>query len=91
MLLRVCVCVTVLYGKARASVKYPRGHHRQRLNFRKQVDYIRQNTDRKINLLKVLNSLSDVKASILKNIYTATMQSTLEYGAVTFEMMALAT
>ena len=40
-----------------------------------------------MNLLKVLNSLSDVNASILKNIYTATIQSTLEYGAVTFGMM----
>ena len=38
-------------------------------------------------LLKVLNSLSDVNASILKNIYTAIIQSTLEYGAVTFGMM----
>ena len=43
--------------------------------------------DRKMNLLKVLNSLLDVNASILKNIYTATIQSTLEYGAVTFGMM----
>ena len=41
-----------------------------------------------MNLLKVLNSLSDVYTSILKNIYTATIQSTLEYGAVTFGMMA---
>ena len=41
-----------------------------------------------MHLLKVLNSLSDVNASILKNIYTATKQSTLEYGAVTFGMMA---
>ena len=41
-----------------------------------------------MNLLKVLNSLSDVKASILKNIYTSTIQSTLEYGAVTFGMKA---
>ena len=41
-----------------------------------------------MNLLKVLNSLSDVNASILKNIYTATIQSTLEYGAVIFGMLA---
>ena len=54
----------------------------------KQVDYVRQKTDRKLNLLKVLNSLSDVNASILKNIYTATIQSTLEYGAVIFGIMA---
>ena len=60
----------------------------KRLNFNKQVDYIRQKTDRNINLLKVLNSLSDVNAKIMKNIYTATIQSTLEYGAVAFEMMA---
>ena len=59
------------------------------LNFRKQVDYIRQKTDRKMNLLKVLNSLSIVNASIMKNIYTATIQSTLEYGAVIFGIMAL--
>ena len=60
----------------------------KRLNFRKQVDHIRQKTDRNMNLLKVLNSLSDVNASSLKNIYIATLQSTLEYGAVTFGMMA---
>ena len=41
-----------------------------------------------MNSLKLLNSLSDVNASILKNIYTATIQSILEYGAVTFRMMA---
>ena len=52
-----------------------------------QVDYVRQRVDRKMNLLKVLNSLSDVNAIIIKNIYTATIQSTLEYGAVTFGLM----
>ena len=41
-----------------------------------------------MNLLKVLNSLSDVNAKIMKNIYTATIQPTLECGAVTFGMMA---
>ena len=41
-----------------------------------------------MHLLKVLNSLSNVNASILKSIYTATIQSTLEYGAVTFGMMS---
>ena len=53
----------------------PRGHHRQK-------------TVSKMHLLKVLNSLSDVNASIFRNIYTAIIQSTLEYGAVTFGMMA---
>ena len=41
-----------------------------------------------MNLLKVLNSLSDVNTSNMKNICTVTIQSTLEYGAVTFGMMA---
>ena len=41
-----------------------------------------------MNLLKVLNSLSDVNTRNMKNIYTATIQSTLEYAAVTFRMMA---
>ena len=41
-----------------------------------------------MNLLKVLNSLSDVNASNLKNVYTATIQFNTEYGAVTFEMIA---
>ena len=41
-----------------------------------------------MNLLNVLNSLSDVNPSILKNIYTSTIQSILEYRAVTFRMMA---
>ena len=71
-----------------ASVKYLGVIIDNRLNFKKQVDYVRQKTDRKINLLKVLNSLSDGNASILKNIYIATIQSTLEYGVVTFGMMA---
>ena len=71
----------------RASVKYLGVIIDKRLNFRKQVDYVRQKTDKKMNLLKVLNSFSDVNARILKNIYTATIQSTLEYGAVTFGMM----
>ena len=41
-----------------------------------------------MNLLKVLNKLSVVNASILKNIYTTAIQSTLKYGAVTCGMMA---
>ena len=73
----------------RVSVKYLGVIIDKRLNFSKQVDYVRQQTDSKMHLLKVLNSLSDVNASILKNIYTAIIQSTLEYGAVTFGMMAL--
>ena len=72
----------------RASVKYLGVIIDKRLNFRRQVDYVRQKTDSKMNVLKVLNSLSGVNASILKNIYTAIAQSTLEYGAVTFGMMA---
>ena len=72
----------------RASVKYLGVIIDKRLNFRRQVDYVRQKTDSKMNVLKVLNSLSGVNASILKNIYTAIVQSTLEYGAVTFGMMA---
>ena len=72
----------------RASVKYLGFIIHKRLNFRKQVDYIRQKTVRKMNLLKALNSISDVNASILKNIYTATIQSTLEYGAVTLGIMS---
>ena len=72
----------------RASVKYLGVIIDKRLNFNKQVDYIRQKTDRKMNLLKVLNSLSDVNENIMKNMYPATIQPTLEYGAVTFGMMA---
>ena len=56
------------------SVKYLGVIIDKRLNFKKQVHCARQKTDRKMNLLKVLNSLSDVNASILKNIYTATIQ-----------------
>ena len=54
------------------------------LKFRKQVDYTRQKTDKKMNALKVISSCSGVNAAVLKNIYTATVQSTLEYGSVTF-------
>ena len=70
-----------------ASFKYLGVIIDKRVNFRKQVDYIRQKTDRKINLLNVLTSLSDVNARIAKNLYTETIQSTLEYGAVTVGMM----
>ena len=64
-------------------------YHRQKTKLQ-ETSRLRntKKTDRKMNLLKVLNSLSDVNASILKNIYTTTIQSTLEYGAVTFGMMA---
>ena len=72
----------------RPSVKYLGVIIDKRLNFKRQVDYVRQKTDSKMNVLKVLTSLSGVNASILKNIYTAVIQSTLEYGAVTFGMMA---
>ena len=72
----------------RPSVKYLGVIIDKRLNFRRQVDYVRHKTDIKMNVLKVLTSLSGVNARILKNIYTAIIQSTLEYGAVTFGMMA---
>ena len=64
------------------------GHHRQKTKLQETSRLYKTKTDRKMNLLKVLNSLSDVNASILKNIYTATIQSTLEYGAVFFGMLA---
>ena len=54
-------------------------------NFRKQTT---KKTDRKMKLLKVLSSISVVNAIILKNIYTPTIQATLEYGAVTLGIMA---
>ena len=44
----------------------PRGHHRQMTKLQEQVDYIRHKNDRKMNLLKVLNSLSDVNASVFE-------------------------
>ena len=67
----------------------PRGHHRQKTKLQETSRLHKtKKTDREINFLKELNSLSDVNASILKNIYTTTIQSTLEYGAVTFGMMA---
>ena len=65
-----------------------RGHYRQKTKLQETSRLRKTNTDSKMNLLKVLNSLSDVNASILKNIYTTIVQSTLEYGAVTFGMMA---
>ena len=58
----------------RASVKYLVVIIDKRLNFNKKVDNIRQTIDRKMNLLKVLNSLSDLNTKIIKNIYTATIQ-----------------
>ena len=40
-----------------------------------------------MNLLKILNLLSDVNARIMKNIYKTTLQSKREYGTFTFRMM----
>ena len=71
-----------------SSVKYLGVIIDKGLKFRKQVDYIRQTTDRKMNALKVISACSGVNAAVLKNIYTATVQSTLEYGAVTFGLMS---
>ena len=59
----------------------------KRLNFKKQVDYVRHKADWKMNLLKERSSLSDVNARIMMYIYSATIQSPLEYGAVTFGLM----
>ena len=62
-----------------------RGHHRQKTKLQETSRLHKtKHTDRKMNLLIVMNSLSDVNASILKNTYTTTIQSTLEYGTVTF-------
>ena len=66
-----------------------RNYHRQTTKLQKTSRLRKtKKTDRKMNLLKELNSLSDVNARILKNIYTSIIQSTLEYGAVTFRMMS---
>ena len=72
----------------RSSVKYLGVIIDKGLKFRKQVDYTRQKTDKKMNALKVISSCSGVNAAVLKNIYTATVQSTLEYGSVTFGLMS---
>ena len=66
----------------------PRVHHRQKTKLQETSRLHKTKTDRNINLIKVLNSLSDVNARNMKNIYTTNIQSTLEYGAVTFGMMA---
>ena len=71
----------------RASDQIARGH-RQKTKLQETSRLHKTKTDKKMNLLKVLNSLSDVNARIMKNIYTATIQSTLENGAVSFGMMA---
>ena len=71
-----------------SSVKYLEVTIDKGLKFRKQVDYIRQKTVRKMNTLKVISACSGVNAAVLKNIYTATVQSTLEYGSVTFGLMS---
>ena len=62
----------------------PRGYHRQKTKLQETSRLHKIN--RKINLLKVLNLLADVNAGII-TIYTETIHSTLEYGAVTFVMM----
>ena len=48
----------------RPSVKYLGVIIDKRLNFKRQVDYVRQKTDTMMNGLKVLTSLSGVNASI---------------------------
>ena len=44
------------------------------------MEYVRQKTDRKMNLLKLLSSLYDLNAGIIYNTYTATIQSTHNHG-----------
>ena len=56
----------------RGSVKYL-GHHRQKTKLQETSRLHKTKTDKKINLFKVLNSLSDVNATILKSIYTSTI------------------
>ena len=66
----------------------PRGHHRQKTKLQETSRlHMTKKITEKLIYSRVQNSPSDVNARIMKNIYIATVQSTLEYGAVTFEMM----
>ena len=60
----------------------------KRLTFRQQADYVKQKASTKMNALKVVSSLSGVNGTILRRMYTASVQSCIEYGSMTFGMMA---
>ena len=66
----------------------PRGNHRHKTKLQETNRLHKTKNRQEMNLLKVRNSLLDVNASMLENIYITTIQSTLEYGAVIFGMMA---
>ena len=51
----------------------PLGYHRQKTKLSETSWLHKTKTDRKLNLLNVLNSLTDVNARIMKNIYTTTI------------------
>ena len=60
----------------------------QQLTFASHAKYARSRAQQKLNALKVMGTLSGVNARILRQVYIATVQSTLEYGAITFGMMS---
>ena len=60
----------------------------KQLTFASHAKYARSRAHQKLNALKVMAPLSGVNARILRQVYIATVQSTLEYGAITFGMMS---
>ena len=55
----------------------------KQLTFASHAKYARSRAQQKLNALKVMGTLSGVNARILRQVYIATVQSTLEYGAIT--------
>ena len=60
----------------------------KQLTFASDAKYARSRAQQKLNALKVMATLSGVNARIRRQVYIATVQSTLEYGAITFGMMS---
>ena len=59
----------------------------KQLTFASHTKYARSRAQQKLNSLKVMATLSGVNARIPRQVYNATVLSTLEYGAITFGMM----
>ena len=58
-----------------------------RMTFTKQANNAAAKSKKNMNAMKVLSSLTAISGHILKRIYSACVQSTLEYGAIATPLM----
>ena len=58
-----------------------------RMTFTKQANNATAKSKKNMSAMKVLSSLTAISGHILKRIYSAYVQSTLEYGAIVTPLM----